>query len=260
MADFDKWTVVFHWLNAGLLAAVAVRLHRLELRGKYPVFFWYLVFCTARSAALLGFNVASAMYFWIWLVTEPVNWVLDVLLLRELFFLVLGHHPGIGRLSRWLFHTALIAGIGISGLTLLAKGPELPGHSIWLLAVLLVTRCVAITVLVFLFALVAFLNWYPVNLTHNVVRHTIVFAVYFLCLSMGYLVRVATGNELIGPVNAVLLAFLTACAGVWLTMTQAGEQRQIMLRSKWSRADERVMLRQLDALNAQLLRASRKQA
>jgi hypothetical protein len=260
MVDWHKWTAIAQWLNVSLFVAVAVRLRWLHLHRKYPVFFWYVSVSACRSAALMAFDFRSATYFWIWLLSEPLNWVLNVLLVRELFSLVLRQHRGIGRLSRWLFYCALIAGVTVSGISLLAEGSELPGQSMWLLAVFLVTRCVAITVVVFLLALVAFLNWYPVNLSHNVVRHSVVFAVYFLCITMGYLVRVVTGNDLIAPINVVLVALSAVCAGTWLTLTREGEERQIMLRSKWSHADERVMLGHLDALNSQLLRTSRKQA
>lgn len=260
MVDWQKWTELAQWLNVSLFVAVAVRLRWLNLHQTYRVFFWYVSFSACRSAALLAFDFRSATYFWIWLLSEPMNWVLNVLVVRELFSLVLGHHRGIGRLSRWLFYGALIAGLTVSSISLLAEGSELPGQSLWLLAVFLVTRCVALTVVVFLLALVAFLNWYPVNLSHNIVRHAVVFAIYFLCISMGYLVRVLTGNDLIEPINATLVVLSLVCAGIWLTLTREGEERQIMLRSKWSHADERVMLGHLEALNSQLLRTSRKQA
>ena len=260
MADLQTWTAVGQWLNVSLLVAVAIRLRWSGLQQKYRVFFCYLIFSTCRSAALLAFDINGPTYFWVWLVSEPANWVLNVLLVRELFSLVLGHHPGLGRLSRWLFHGALGLGLLVAGLTLLAKGSGLPGQSFFLLAILLVTRSIGITVVVFVLALVAFLNWYPISLTYNVVRHAIVFAAYFLCISMSYLARVLTGDELIEPVNAALVILSAICTALWLSLNRQGEERQIMLRSKWSHADERVMLGHIDALNSQLLRTSRKQA
>jgi hypothetical protein len=55
-----------------------------------------------------------------------------------------------------------------------------------------------------------------------------------------------------------LVALTALCATAWLTLSRAGEERQIMLRAKWSHGDERMLLGHLDALNAQLLRTLRK--
>jgi hypothetical protein len=258
MVALRDWTVAAQWLNIILFAAVAMRLRFLGLHQKYPVFFGYLLFSTARSAALLTLDVTSHMYFWVWLCTEPIYWVMNILVVRELFSLVLDRHAGLGRLSRWLLHGGLGAGVILASVSLLAQGSELPGRSIWLWAVVVVTRCVGITVLVFLLALVAFLNWYPVSLSSNLIRHCILFAAYFLCMSLGYLVRVLTGDNLTESVNLLMVSTSAICASIWLTLSRAGEERRMMLRSAWTRSDERVMLGHLESFNAQLLRAARK--
>ena len=246
------------WLHVILFAAIAGRLWQLGFHRKYSVFFSYLVFSTARSCSLLTLDVRSSAYFWIWLPTEPIYWVLNILVVRELFTLVLDKHPGIGRLSRWLFHGGLGAGVALASVSLLMQGSELPGQSIWLSAVVIVTRCVCITVLVFLLGLVLFLNWYPVSLSSNLVRHCVIFAGYFLCLTLGYLIRTLTGNELAESINLVMVGGSMVCASIWLTLSRAGEERRIMLRSVWTGSDERVMLGHLESLNTHLLRAARK--
>jgi hypothetical protein len=259
MPAFDFWITAAQWLNAFVFGAVALRLHRLRLREKYRVFFWYLSFSTLRSAALLVFDYRSAAYFFAWLFTEPVLWVMNILMIRELFSLVLARHKGIGQLGRWLFHGALLLAISISTVSLLPEGTGgLPGKSTLLMFMFVVTRCVSITVLVFVLALVAFLNWYPVSLSRNVIRHSVTFAAYSLFVALAFFARALTGDALLELTNLCLVVFSALAASFWLTLRQAGEQEKLKLRSHWTSSDETVLLSNLDALNNQLLRVARK--
>jgi hypothetical protein len=110
-----------------------------------------------------------------------------------------------------------------------------------------------------LFLITAFLIWFPVPLSRNTVLHTIVFAVYFLSSSLLTLIRNVLGMELVAILNVVTLVMGLACSIAWvLFLTPQGEITTVTLGLRWRHGDRDRLVRQLDAINSNLLKTARK--
>jgi hypothetical protein len=238
-------------------AIAALRLYLLGLHRVYRFFFAYLVFAVARSLLLLPFNVRGATYGIIYLVTAPVLWLFYVLVVLELYSLVLRNYAGIHSLGRWALYGALVFSVAVSILTLI---PSWVNEPYWLLFVATtVERGVVFSLVIFLLLILLFLSRYPVMLNRNIIVHCVVYAVFFLGISMTILVRNVVGHEVMRQVNTAVMALSAACYLVWIFfLTREGETRVTMLRRNWTPVDEQRLIGQLDQINATLLRAARK--
>jgi hypothetical protein len=258
MFGLPQWIAALQVISTVVLAAVWFRLRRLRLNASYPVLFGYVTFRVLRSAILLSLPQSSGWYFQVWVVTEIFLWVLDLWVLRELYSKVLAMHPGLRRLSGWVMQGALALGLFVGFLTILPKAQGLPGQSLLFLIVLTVSRCIQLVVATFLITLLAFLNWYPVPLPRNLVRHCFIFTAYFLAGSLGVFVRVFGGAHLHRLVDLFLLAMSIVASANWLRLNMAGEKTPVKLRAQWSQADETEALRKLESLSQQILQIGRK--
>jgi hypothetical protein len=200
---------------------------------------------------------ANKIYAWLYVLTEPITWILQFLALLEIYNLVLKPHRGIATLGRW----ALTAGLGISvilsGLTLgwnlELKGPPL------LEQYLVVARFVTGTLLVFVLLIIVFLVYFPVSLNRNTVLHCGVFAAYFFIKTVSLTVRNVMGVEYTSIENLTKATFVSLCFLVWIVFLNRRGETEIVKAGHGSNPDDEArLLRQLDAINDTLLSSSKK--
>jgi hypothetical protein len=240
-------------------AILASRLYYTKLYRIYPWLFAYLLVRFVRSLVLLHLSPTQTAYAAVWLYTEPVLWLLYVLIVLELCSLVLNKFPGIASASHWAVTGALGISIVISLFTLTAdlsmpivKYPVIVYFNV-------IRRGLYSSLVLFLLLLILFLRWYPVPLSRNLVTHTIVFAVYFTSYAAGLLVRNLLGFEVTRTFSTVQEAISLLCLGSWLIFLRAsGEELKLKLRPTLGEFDEQRILKHLDSLNASLLRIERK--
>jgi len=239
-------------------AVLSVRLFTIELDRRYRVFFFYLIFETLRNGLLAGLGSSSGAYQKIWVLTEPIDWVLYVLVVLEIYALVLADYRGLSTAGRW----ALIASVAIallaSGLTLIApsqytaQGPLMRYYYV-------ADRAVYFSLVVFLISILLFLMQYPIVLSRNIVVHSMVFSVYFLGNTVIYLILTMRGRAALPGVSLALSGVTVAALGAWLVLlNRAGEIRKVSLRPHWMPGKEEELVSQLNHLNAALLRVTRK--
>ena len=254
------WLEQTLWLvTIAATAMLAARLYRTELYKIYPWLFAYSLVRFVRSLVLLYLSPTQTAYGTFWMCTEPVLWLLYVLIVLELCSLILGKFRGIASASQWAVSVALGISILVSLATLTAdlsvpivKYPEIAYFNV-------IRRGLFSSLLLFLLLMIAFLRWYPVPLSRNLVTHTVIFAVYFTAYAAGLLVRNLLGFGTTRIFSTVLQAVSMSCLGAWLFLLKpSGEDRTLMLRPKISESDEQRILKHLDALNTSLLRTDRK--
>jgi hypothetical protein len=250
---------LLRWLTLAAMVFTCARLLHSGLYRRYWIFFLFLAFSSLRSALLLVIDVKSGLYMQVWLVTEPVRWILLILMVLELYSLILDKHRGLLTVGRW----ALMAAIGVA--LLISVATLIPDSSAGFVQsrlfgfYLVVQRALLVSLLVFLLLVLWFLSRYPVVLSRNVIVHSVVYSAYFVATSLVFLLRSTWGIEVARPINLVLMAASAACALVWaICLTPAGEKTSLKSRPQWAPGDEKRLLEQLDALNASLLRATRK--
>ncbi len=246
------WTVE-EWLwTAGLVLAtiLAGKLAVTRLSRVYRWFFLFLCFQIARSLVLLPMQTNRGTYALIFLITQPVAWLLYILVVLELYSLALRNHPGIASLSRWALAAALTVSVAVSALTLRVDLSRPAGRYWALVYYSVIERGLLFSLVLFLLVITLFLVWCPVSIRRNVVLHASVSSLYFLSSTAALFLRNFAGYQLTRAVSTVLVFLDCVCFALWISyLSRRGEERLMVVRQKWHPEDEERLVRQLDSLN-----------
>lgn len=229
---------------------LVVRLRQLQLHRVYPWFFGYWILSTLRALALMPHDPQSREYYRIWLVTEPPLWAGQIALVLELHSKFLDRYRGIYRISARLLWVGTLVAIAFG--LLFQTAPM--GSTRWAMEWFLVAdRTVRIGCATYVVLLLAYLNWLPVPVTQNTLRHAGIFSAYYGITSAIYLIRTAGGSDY----NSITSSLVVVTAGVaclaWtLALTRQGEESHVNFHHLSAASEERL-LRQLDTLNARVL-------
>lgn len=247
-------------INLGLVLALVGRLILTKLYRRYICFFALLCLQGGQTLALLPFPANTNAYAWVYFLTQPLIWLLYVLVVLELYSLALREHRGIASMSRWVLIFGMVVALVIAALSLSAdlSGPS--GQYPVLVTIGIIERGISFSLVLFLLLITGFLLWMPVQIPRNVVLHVALFTTYFLINAGALFVRNLFGYHLVGVVSATLLSINNLCLLLWvLLLNRQGEETPVVVRRLWRRSDEDLITRQLDAVNAFLLRSAGKQ-
>jgi hypothetical protein len=249
----------FWLLSLTFTGALIVSLAMRKLAGVYRWFFVYLCFQLFQSVLFVPIKVTSDLYWWVYIATQPVVLVLNILAVLELYSLSLAGHPGIATLSRWAMLAALAVAVGLSAITLSADLSGPAGQFPILVYERVVERGVLSSLFAFLLLITAFLGWFPVGVKRNLVLHAAVFSAYSLATGIVFFVLNVKGTEVNDVASAVLGLIVDFCLLAWLLfLNQRGEKEVVVVRGKWHPEDEERLSEQLDSLNSLLLKPPRK--
>lgn len=249
----------FQFLTLAGSVLTVLKLYKTGLFRRYRMFFLLFLFQIPNTLWPLFIPSNLNLYLYAWEATEPVAWILYVLVVLELYRLVLENHKGLYSLGRWIMNAAILVAAFISFLSLLPRfSPTTPQQSRVLGYFFAAERAVELSLAIFIFLILLFLSRYPVPLSRNVLVHTGLYSVYFLSGTVGMLLLSAIGYEANVKINLFFTGMSSVCAFAWFfLLTRKGEEGQTTLPF-YSVEYERRALEQLDALNATLLRISRK--
>ena len=112
--------------------------------------------------------------------------------------------------------------------------------------------------LVFLLLIGIFMSWFPVRLTRNGVLYISGFVLYFLARSLGLLLTNAD-PAMVHVLDAAMLGVAIVCLVIWtVALRQTGEEVTVVTGHRWDPASVARLTGQLDAINARLIRFSRR--
>jgi hypothetical protein len=241
--------------TGALIASLAMK----RLAGVYRWFFVFLCFQLAQSLLLIPLDVNSERYWFAYIATQPITWVLNILIVLELYSLALAGHPGIATLSRWAMLAALAVAVGLSAITLSADLSGPAGPFPILVYVRMVERGVLSSLFAFLLLITAFLGWFPLGVRRNLVLHAGVFSVYFLATGLVLFRMNVTKTVATDATWAVVLLIVDVCLLTWLLfLNKRGEEEVAVVGRRWHPEDEERLSEQLDSLNSLLLKPPRK--
>jgi hypothetical protein len=210
-----------------------------------------------RVPAMLIIPYRSRLYGKFFFATQPMAWILFVLVVLELFQLVLRNHAGIATLGKKALTWSLVLSVVISGATLLIELQEIRPESAFLMNFFLLDRLVMSSLLVLLLCLVVFLTYFPVPLVRNIRVHASIFSAYFTVRTSLLFVVTLFGLETVKVLNIVGQMLAIACLLSWIFFLKpAGEI--VPVRHRPSSEQEARLLAKLEALNETLLRSARK--
>jgi hypothetical protein len=246
-------------LSAVCTGLLAARLYSSELSSKYRIFFVYTVFRVFYLVSLTFLSTDSDWYFYFFVLTEPLIWAMYVGVSVELYRLILERHRGFYTLGRRAMFVVMAVSVAIS---LAALAPSVAGaapQSSKIMGLVLAgERAFDLSLALFLVLMLAFLNFYTVPLSRNIVVHAVVFTVFFLSNTLTMVLWTVFRKKYANELNLGLMGLSFACSLAWLLfLTPAGER--LRARLPWfSREREERILWQLDSLNAMLVKAGRK--
>jgi hypothetical protein len=254
-ADLTRIFEIGSLLGAALLS---FKLLQTGLWRRYPIFFWYFLFRVPDSVWPLFLNAGSPVYQKVWMLTEPIAWVFHILVVIELYRLVLEDHKGIYTLGRWAMYAALAIAIPISVLSLIPHFTvHTPDKTRYMGYEFATARGINFSLALFLLLILFFLSRYPFKLSRNVVVHSALYTILFFSEALVVFLRtfkiVATEK-----LNIIVVALSCACIVAWLILLgPRGEEVQAHF-PLISPQREKTALRQLESLNATLLKVSGK--
>lgn len=229
-------------------ALVIWRVWSLGLHKQYRWFFAYWSATLLRSLVLYPLPTNGYTYYFIWLGTEPVLWVLLALTVGELYRLVLSRYPALYSVGRWFLYLA------VAGSALVSAAILIPGwkSSAWTYQIYLqLTRGLDVALIFFLLFLVLFLWIYPVQPGRNLLTHVLVFSLYFLSSSMTLLYYAMTGKNVYQLASNLIILLGICCTVAWVfLLRRETEEALAPVRLTRMSEHERRLLLQLEALQS----------
>lgn len=254
-----------HWLDWAAyldLAAIIGLIVSLVLNRLYRVyrcFFAYMAADALETVVGLAFFGDHNLYAYIYLAGQFLKLILAVFVVLELYRLALQGHPALAKFGRNTVAYVLIAAalVAAAGLTLDRYVP--PGRSPILHRFFSFERTMDVWLMIFLILISLFMTWFPVRLSRNRVLYITGFVLYFLSRSAGLLLINLEPQQWKTSIDTVMLALASACLLMWLVaLKAAGEETMTVIGHRWDPASMDRLTGQLDAINATLVRFSRR--
>ena len=259
MPPFDSLVFGLRIAACVVGALAAVRLFANGLYKRHRVLVIFLCFHVARSLVLLAAgSPRKNLYVKIWGVTEPIIWLLYILLVLDLYSLVLRNYRGLQTVGRWIFFISLPISIVVSAATVLPSWRN-PRGNVMVFYYASIDRGVMFLLVIFILLTLLLLSWYPISLSRNMLVHTAVCTIFLISASLGYFVRTVEGDTVTRAVNLAHQGITLLCWSAWLLLLNpAGEAARVLVRRQWTADEEERLVNQLTAINSSLLRATRK--
>jgi hypothetical protein len=250
---------VLHIISVLGSALTVIKLYGTGLYRRYLFFFCYCLFRIPNFAWPLFIpDVGSLQYRRMWSITEPVAWVFQILVVFELYSLVLKDHRGLYTIGRWAMYAATTISVALSLLALIPNlRPGMPEYRRRINYELAAGRGIELSLVLFILLMLFFLSRYPIKLSRNLAVHASLYSIYFLSTSFELILRTILDVRIGAAANVSMDAISSICSVAWfLLLSPKGEEVQANLPIFGPEREQRA-LRQLEALNATLLKVSR---
>jgi hypothetical protein len=257
--DQNAENAVAELLQSASAGAAVARLIYLKLPQRFPALSSYLAFLAVVNLGFGLLDQTSAIYFWCYIVLEPLKCVLSVLAVRELLSLAFDYYPGIRTVGRWAMYAGVAVALGISlTLTGFFWSGTATGRAHSRLFYLEVSqRSIVFSLAVVIVAILFFVSKYPLHLSRNTLVSSVFFSVLFLSEASRLLLDSFAPRLNIDYVDWTESGFIVICLIGWATLLRP-EPRTARARIKFSRPQEDHLLQQLNSLNQLMTRSARR--
>ena len=247
------------WVTIAANLSAAIRFVQSGLHRRYPVFTVFLIVQFISSALIQLYKPSSAGYFYVYVYTTPLIWILYVLIVRELYSLVLRDYPGIYSMMRWSMYGVVALAVCISLLSVVVTFRQAAGAHSKISYYYLIERGIVFALVLFIVSMLWFLSRYPVRLSRNILIHCFLYSALFLCDAALLLVQSLTLMRYTAMLNLALLTISAACFTGWAALfSKKGEGELVRVRHYQDSMDEDRLLSELNSINSTLLRAARR--
>jgi hypothetical protein len=261
------FTMVGQYLNVLLATILLLRLAALRLYSHYWPFLLFVFFECFQSLVSIVWGLAKPDFDYriVWVTLRFGGWCVTFCMVYALLKALLRKLPGILRFSQWLLNGVIVVAICLAMLTVrpeYAAAPSAKYPSVLAkitLAALALERAFAMAEILAILAILAFLLRFPIRLPRNLVAFTGGMCLYLLIkvgllLARSYLPSLP--DSFIQGLSITISLAFSLCLLVWtLVVTRAGETTTSTIGLNWRRIPHEQIVRQLEAMNAALLRS-----
>jgi hypothetical protein len=211
-------------------AARLVLLGRLVRTGLFDVYRVLSVYLAGDVLLLIAYLCLpnNAAYFQMFVISQPIVWVLQASVLVELCFLIFRNHPGLTRTGKWMIASGLAMAFLISGITAMSSAAPIADRTDpykVLFYYTAIERTLDIGMVLFLLVMTLFLCWYPIGLSRNVFVYFASWSFSFVAKSVAIAVPFASGHRVTRGVSLALQVIDLLCVIVWLALiNEEGEK------------------------------------
>jgi|SRR5579883_5964 hypothetical protein len=252
------WVYWISYLDLAIESALIANLFRNGLYRVYRFFFAYLAADAIETTPALIFQSNGRVYGEIYFAGQIAKVVLGFFVVLEIYQHALAKHPALAKFGRSMAGYALVCAALISALAISVDRAIPAGRSQVVHRFNTFERSMDLWMLVLLAMIGLFIMWFPVRLKRNGVLYICGFLIYFLSRSAGLLFRNLAPQHNRSIEYGIATAAI-ACLTVWLTcLSPKGEEITTVVGHRWRPAEAARLVGQLDAINAKLMRYSRR--
>jgi hypothetical protein len=239
------------WLGSMLTCGVLLwRLGKTGLWRNYPAFSLFVVVEVSRDILLWTLAPHRNAYGQAFVITGPLRWSCDAIVLRELYLLVLRNYPGMARVSRTILLAFLMLVLALAVLIMFTASTgettEFPILHYYRAAELAVT--IGMTVL--LAVILSLFVWFPIEVSQNINAYFTGYAFYFYAKAAALLI-VTRHSGMVDEIASLvinLVFFLTTC--YWaLRVNRTGAQMVRVSSFRRTPEEEMQLRKQLARIN-----------
>jgi hypothetical protein len=247
------------YLNFAAALTLLLRLQALELFRVYRSLLFYLGVYVLQFLIPLVVPLHSTLYGYLYIVGETANLAVSIFVVLELYRLALaGQRALAGFVGKSIGYTMGVA-CAIAAAGLLIDSTVLPGQSRIVHRFFTAERSMDFAILIFLLLITAFLMWFPVKLTRNIIIYIEGFAVLYFSRSFGLLATNLMPPTALDVMSSILLCVSLGCLAVWLlTLRRETEDTPATIGHRWNPAAVEHLTGQLETINAALARFGRR--
>jgi hypothetical protein len=237
-------------------AALALRMWHQDLAGRYRYFVVYLVYLLLSPCVLPFIDRQSDAYFLTFATLEVIAWVLQSLIVFELFTLLFKSYSGVAGAGRDFMKLALALAVLITILLAVVNHESGPGKYPVVETFFLVSRVVTSLILAFIVLMIGFMLWFPLPLNRNTLAYLGGYSLYFLGRGLTQFAGNMLGPNAYVWLSTISLTITCSCLMFWLArLTRSGEHLATSVGRRWNPEEEERLVRQLEGINASLARA-----
>jgi hypothetical protein len=262
------WNLAGQYLDLILACILIVRLIKLKFYSNYRPLIVFVTYEGLQALNYIGMRDVPALgedgldYRLVWSVERWIAWFTAIWLVYSLLIAILKHLPGILRFSLRFLNITFCVAFVISLMTVWPEyvasnfvlGNDWTGRFANLTFVL--ERATSFAELLVIISILAFVLFFPVRVPRNLAAIST-----GLCLTLfvrigSLLIRTylpALSSHFVGDSVEFVMA---GCMAYWIfSLDKAGEEARVTLGRGWQTVPHDHLVRQLEAMNAALLRS-----
>ena len=251
--------VITDLIQASTAAVASVRLSKLGLGKLFPALLAFLVSLALMNLGLGLMDDRSGIYFWTYLALEPLNCIIGVFVVRELFAHTFRDYPGLRSASRWVMYGGIALSLAISLLVtgFFWQGTTLGREHSHLFYFEVSDRAVMLALATAIIVNLVFLSRYPLHLDRNTLVCSAFFSLMFLSQACCLLLDSLAPQLFDRYIDSTEEIFLIACLAGWGWMLSP-ESAPKPATVRYSTPQEDHLLDQLTLLNQMMTRSARR--